>query len=233
MCGRFVQGMTSDEVSEFLSAIWAIEVTAPPSEVQKSFNLAPGQIASVAIRSDQGLTVSGLNWGIAAFTPPNRPAIKPINARIETASTKPTFRSLLLSYRCIVPATGYFEWRASANSANKQPYFIHHQDGSQMLFAGLWSPTKNETPSSFVILTTAAKDQLREIHDRMPVILNYDDALEWVSGEPELDDEVIVKKVSTRGIVTREVSRKINNPKNNSPELLERRDDPPMEQGIF
>ncbi|NNN10943.1 MAG: hypothetical protein HKL83_03675, partial [Acidimicrobiaceae bacterium] len=123
--------------------------------------------------------------------------------------------------------------RTLANSANKQPYFIHHQDGSQMLFAGLWSPTRNETPSSFVILTTAAKDQLREIHDRMPVILNYDDALEWVSGEPELDDEAIVKKVSTRGIVTREVSRKINNPKNNSPELLERRDDPPMEQGIF
>ena len=216
--------MTSDEVSEFLSAVWSIEVVPPLTEVPKSFNLAPGQLASVAIswdEDDDRLFISGLTWGIEAFSPPNRPPIKPINARIETASVKPTFRRLFRSNRCIVPASGYFEWKQSAESSKKQPYFIHHDDGSEMFFAGLWSPTKNESPSCFVILTTESKDHLRDLHDRMPVMLQSDDALKWIKGEPELTSEVVTQKIVTHGIAMTKVSTKVNNPKNNSALLLD------------
>jgi putative SOS response-associated peptidase YedK len=228
--------MTSDEVSEFLSAVWSIEVVPPPTEVPKSFNLAAGQLASVAISRDEDddkLFLSGLTWGIDAFSPPNRPPKKPINARIETASVKPTLRRLFRSNRCIVPASGYFEWKQSAASSKKQPYFIHQKDGSEMFFAGLWSPTRNESPSSFVILTTEAKDHLREVHNRMPVILQSDDALQWVMGELELTGEVVTEKIVTHGIAMTQVSTKVNNPKNNSADLLEPQSEIPGEQGIF
>ncbi len=228
--------MTSDEVSEFLSAVWSIEVVPPPAEVPRSFNLTSSQLASVVTsrpEDDDRLFLSGLTWGIDAFSPPNRPPIKPINARIETASVKPTFRQLFRSNHCIVPASGYFEWKQSAPSSKKQPYFIHHQDGSEMFLAGLWSPTRNESPSSFVILTTESKDHLCEVHDRMPVILQSDDALKWVQGELELTSEVVTKKIVTFGIVMTKVSTKVNNPKNNSADLLEPVSEYLGEQGIF
>jgi len=107
------------------------------------------------------------------------------NARAETVAQKPMFRSAFKRTRCIVPASGYYEWHAV--EGGKQPYFISAVDGSVLSIAGLWDqwkePETGETISSATLIVTAANDFTRCIHDRMPVLLAQRDIDSWLSGK--------------------------------------------------
>ena len=107
------------------------------------------------------------------------------NARAETVAEKPMFRSAFKRARCIVPASGYYEWRPA--EGGKQPYFISAADGAVLSIAGLWDqwkePETRETISSATLIVTAANDFTRRIHDRMPVLLDRHDLDAWLTGK--------------------------------------------------
>jgi putative SOS response-associated peptidase YedK len=105
-------------------------------------------------------------------------------ARAETVTEKPMFRSAFKRTRCIVPASGYYEWRPA--EGGKHPYFISAADGSVLSIAGLWDQWKNpetgEAISSATLIVTSANDFTRLIHDRMPVLLEHRDLDAWPTG---------------------------------------------------
>jgi putative SOS response-associated peptidase YedK len=105
-----------------------------------------------------------------------------INARAESAATKPSFRSAFKARRCLVVADGYYEWQ-KLNAKLKQPYFIHMKGGKLFAFAGLWdrwSPPDGEAVESCTILTTDANELNQPIHNRMPVIVDPADYKQWL-----------------------------------------------------
>jgi putative SOS response-associated peptidase YedK len=149
--------------------------------------------------------------------------VAPINARAETLLEKPMFRGLTKSKRCIVPASGFYEWRKV--DGRKQPYYLTSEDGDPWGFAGLYDLTHdedNDAAGSFTIITTSANSAVAPVHERMPVILRREDEEEWVSRE--VTDPVEVEQLLRpypEDMLIYPVSTAVNNTRNNSPELIE------------
>lgn len=146
-----------------------------------------------------------------------------INARLETAAEKRSFAPGFKSRRCIVPATGYFEWKKT--SSGKEPYFIHRADGEILAFAGIygwWKSPDDEWVLSATILTTAAEGELAEIHDRVPVILEPEQFDGWLDPELKDPDEVQdISSVETPDLIYYRVRSDVGSIKNNAPENIE------------
>jgi putative SOS response-associated peptidase YedK len=182
----------------------------------------------VVVEDHDEWVVRGMHWGlIPKWTKPGqRPKVMPINARAETAAEKPMFKSLVKYRRCIVPANGFYEWKAEG-SGGKQPYFIHPKGHDLFLFAGLWDEAPagpdGETIQSFTILTTSANDAMTSLHDRMPVMFEDEVVPVWLDRE-ETEAEPMAQLLMPpveEPLNMFAVSRAVNTPKNNSPELLE------------
>ena len=169
MCGRFTLHTPAHRLAE------AFGVGELPN-LPPRYNIAPSQDV-VAIRRAAGggpRELVPLRWGLIPFWAKD-PAIgnRMINARAETAAEKPAFRAAFRARRCLVVADGFYEWQKTTGGA-KQPYYIRLKDDAPFAIAGLWerwSPPEGEAVESCALLTTAANDLLRPIHDRMPVIL--------------------------------------------------------------
>jgi putative SOS response-associated peptidase YedK len=168
MCGRY----TLSTNAQVLADLFRLE-EAPA--LPPRYNIAPTQeVAIVRSEGEPGLRRMALaRWGlIPSWAKDREIGARMINARADTAAEKPAFRSAFKSRRCLIPADGFFEWQA--REGRKQPHLIRRRDGGVLAFAGLWerwAPAGEEAIESCVILTTAANEVLRPIHDRMPVIL--------------------------------------------------------------
>ncbi len=228
MCGRFVQGLTSDEVSEFLSSVWSIPVLNYGTVETPNFNVSPSQTCSAAVASSDNseVEVRPLVWGVPSFTPPNRQPVRPINARLETVSEKPTFRRLFDKHRCVLVADGYYEWGTS-DQGPKIPYYFSRVDGLPLLLAGVWSPSKTEVDMpSFALLTTASSGVPARIHDRMPVMLLEDSAFEWIKHPINLAASPASFSYNSDNLGMFRVSKKVNSPRYNGPDLIEPEGEP-------
>ena len=183
MCGRFALFAGREELAKHFG------VTLEDMEITPRYNVAPSQ-AVLAIRAGEqgGREAVRLHWG---FVPSwaKDPSIgnRMINARADTAPEKPAFRAAFKSRRCLIPASGFYEWQATGGKG-KQPYFIRAKDGTPLAFAGLWEhwrPGKDEPRvESCTILTTTANATMAPIHDRMPVILDPADYAAWLGEAP-------------------------------------------------
>jgi len=151
---------------------------------------------------------------------------KLINARSETAREKPSFRAAFKRTRCVVPMTGFYEWRAM--EGGKQPYFISRADDDAMLAAGLWEhwdgDERTRPLETFTILTTRANEALSALHERMPCLLEREDVGAWLgAGEDELERAEAVLRPAPDGVLRMHpVSTRVNSPKHDGPDLLER-----------
>lgn len=169
MCGRYALYGPSSRLRESFDA----EVDG--FELTPRFNAAPMQwLPVVRKRSGGERVIHALRWGlIPAWAKDGAIATRLINARGETVARKPAFRSALRRRRCIVPASGFFEWQARAGG--KQPFYFHPASDDLLGLAGVWErwthPTDGESIDTFTIITTEANDAMRPFHDRMPVIL--------------------------------------------------------------
>ena len=148
-----------------------------------------------------------------------------INARSETAAEKPSFRSAVRSRRCLVPASGFFEW--VKGPGGKQPHFIHFSDARVFAFAGLWERwTKGEHGplETFTILTTAPNEMMADLHDRMPVILSRNDFAEWLEPAPLAPERLqrLTAPHPAAGMEAYPVSNHVNRPANDDPECIAR-----------
>lgn len=227
MCGRYViEGTT--ELSERFQLR---QIPADLFPEWTTYNAAPTQLLPVILDDAAGERIAApMQWGlIPRWTRPDgKPGVAPINARAETLFEKPMFRGLTKAKRCIVPASGFYEWRKSGGG--KQPYYITAGDGETWGLAGLYDQTHdedNDAAGSFTIITTTANPLLSSLHERMPVILHRDEEEEWLSHD--LDDphlvEQFLRPYPEEQMRLYPVSRAVNSPRNNGPELIEPVDD--------
>jgi putative SOS response-associated peptidase YedK len=223
MCGRFASYLPPDAIRALFRTKNAVP-NLPPS-----WNVAPTQAAMV-VRLNQETNdrhLDLLKWGlIPHFTKDLKAARKPINARSETAASSGMFRGSLERRRCLVHADAFYEWRAMPDG--KQPYAIGRKDGAPLAFAGIWEGWRGpdgETLRSFAILTTSANATMRKLHDRMPVILEEEHWPVWL-GERAGEPTGLMRPADDGLLHLWAVSRAVNSVRNNSPDLLDRIDDP-------
>jgi putative SOS response-associated peptidase YedK len=165
-----------------------------------------------------------LRWGLVPFWAEDpKIGYRLINARAETAATKPSFRSAFKSRRCLVVADGYYEWQ-KLDAKMKQPFYIHMKAGKLFAFAGLWdrwTPPAGEAVESCTILTTDANELNRPIHDRMPVIVDPADFGTWLTPTegPDVLQELI-RPYPSESMEAHPISTYVNNPRNQGPECI-------------
>jgi putative SOS response-associated peptidase YedK len=173
VCGRFTLTASGEELAE------AFGLDDAP-ELAPRYNIAPTQSVAVvrAGAPGSGRTLSLLRWGLLprATAEPKRPLI---NARSETVSSVPSFREAFARRRCLIPASGFFEWAGAGKK--RQPWYFRMASGRAFALAGLWEPPFDpvEAPTA-TILTTEPNEITRPVHDRMPVILAPGDYARWL-----------------------------------------------------
>jgi putative SOS response-associated peptidase YedK len=221
MCGRVYQTYTDEELYfQYLNKRPLV-----PLKLTPVYNLCPTQDSPVLRLIDGERQLEQMRWQLV----PNWEAVfntrlSTINAKSETVFESPLFGELVTGQRCIVPLSGFFEWKTE--SQRKRPFKIHLKSGAIMSVAGIWDTWQPGTPverRSFSILTTAANRFMREIHDRMPVILDASLLDEWLSPETHQQQQLkeFMMPCPDDWLSAAEVSPLVNSPKNNSPEVLE------------
>jgi len=224
MCGRFAQCSDSDVLAHH----FGLETTA--IDVQPRYNIAPTQpVLTVCLTEDQQRReLVPLRWGLVPFWskgPDNR--YRMINARAETVASKPAYRAAFRERRCLIPADAFYEWQAGASG--KQPFAIRRTDRTPFAIAGLFEHWQGEDGSvidSCTIIVTEANALLRPIHERMPVILDPVDYDTWLGTErpsPEANKarlQSLLKPADPNGWEAYPISRAVNTPAKDSPELL-------------
>jgi putative SOS response-associated peptidase YedK len=160
-----------------------------------------------------------------------------INARAETVSEKPAFRAAFAKRRCLLPADGYYEWQPPppGTKGSKQPYFICRPDHGVLAFAGLYELWRDrslprEDPAAWLwtatVITTSAPDELGEIHDRMPMVIDRASWADWLDpGNTEVADvQSMLAPAASTGLISYPVAQLVNSVRNNGPELIEQAD---------
>jgi len=223
MCGRYI---TKDQR--------ALERELPFLDIKDwpqfdaSYNIAPTQLAPVAIATPSGHVCRRMRFGLVPFFAKGVPGqYSTINARVETVETAASYRGpWKRGQRCLVLASGFYEWHLLPDGRSKQPYFIRPADQDSFAFAGLWDSSKAEDGAvmeSFTIITLPASPLMAGIHNtrkREPAILTAEGCRVWLSGTADQARALLIAYPDDL-IVAWPVSTRVNSPKNNDDMLLE------------
>jgi len=204
------------------------------SSLPLNWNIAPTNEIYIIRDNESGRVLDSASWGLIApwqknFTEARNSQSHAINARSESIHEKPTFRQAFRTTRCLIPATGYYEWATSLGKyPPKQPFYISAEDESKSLsIAGIWSTWKGESGvqiQSAAIITREAVDELATIHSRMPVFMPEDRWDIWLdSKNREIETLIPLMDIPNpaAGLVTRPVASKVNLVANNGAELIQ------------
>lgn len=219
MCGRYtLYGPVSRLRKQFDAELAGFEF-------EPRYNAAPMQwLPAIRQRPSGERIIHRLRWGLVpSWAKDEAIATKLINARGETVADKPSFRTALRKRRCIVPANGFYEWRALAG--RKQPYFIHAANDELIGLAGLWErwtrPADGEEIDTFTIVTTEANATVAPVHDRMPVILSPADYGAWLDAGTDIEEVGHLLRHSPEGVLEMHpVATKVGNVRNDNPSLI-------------
>ncbi|MCL4131951.1 UNVERIFIED_CONTAM: hypothetical protein GTU68_005174 [Idotea baltica] len=215
MCGRIVVKDVGEDIFEVADLSKVGKLTA-------RYNIAPSQKTPVLRKSEQGVELIELQWGLIPHWVKDLSKTKPqINARSETAAEKPFFRDSFKKSRCLIPVNGFYEWKKEGDK--KQPYYISLESDKVFCFAGLcskWSGGE-ESRETFAILTCEPNDVMKPIHNRMPVILSKDNYKLWLEGNREEVTKLLVP-AENAGMTAFPVSTYVNSPRNQGLKCIER-----------
>jgi putative SOS response-associated peptidase YedK len=220
MCGRYV---IKAPVSQLATMFDLIDVP----KLTPRYNVSPTQsVPAIRLKPEKKeRELAMFKWGLIPSWAKD-PAIgnRLINARADSVAQKPSFRSAFKRRRCLMVADGFYEWQKT--NGKKQPYFIGLKDDAPFAFAGLWEhweEPEGEPVESCAIITTDANDLVKEIHNRMPVILKKKDYELWLDQEMQDPDKLqkLLVPFSAKEMKAYPVSLMVNNPKNENPKCIE------------
>lgn len=228
MCGRYVGKRDVDDLVREFEA----EDTVGES-LRVDYNIAPTDLVPVVLTRHRGgdrggpvvRQLRGARWGLVpSWAPDTRRAGKLINARAETVTELPAFRSAVRRRRCLVPADGWYEWAPREDGAGRQPTYLTPADGSMLAFAGLyeiWGPGRLLTST---IVTTASVGELVRAHHRMPLVLPRAAWADWLDPEREEVTELLSPPAAelVAGLELRPIGPAVGNVANDGPGLIER-----------
>ena len=216
MCGRFALFASPELVAEYFAL-------AEPPALAPHYNLTPGQdIAAVRVDRDGVLRLHALRWGLVPFWAKDATlGRRLINARLDSLAGKPAFREAFTRRRCLIPASGFYEWGVDA-AGKKQPFFIRPRGEPLLAIAGLWERWRapsGEPLETCVIVTTEANALLAPIHDRMPVLLARAAQDVWLDAR---SDVATISELAARGpeLETWPVGTAVNDPRNDDERVI-------------
>jgi putative SOS response-associated peptidase YedK len=218
MCGRFVRKGEPKKVTETLGVQDGEENWTP------SFNVAPSATIPMVTADQTGRHLVTAVWG---FTSPGRSPL--FNARSETVDSLPSFRDSFRHNRCIVPASGFYEWRRS----DRQPFYFERCDGQPLAFAGILKKVGNHLEAS--VITTTPNADMRDIHHRMPVILEQDAWTDWLGHEPlnQEQRQKLLAPAPDNTLSRWSVGRGVGSVRNDYPGLVDRVEPPATTMELF
>lgn len=223
MCGRYVL----KEPLDLLQRMFAYS-SSEIRQLRPRYNIAPTtKIPVVRCAADGGRELVEMRWGLIpawAKAPSSLPSM--INARSESVATKPSFRAAFKARRCLIPASGYYEWQ-KRGTGPKQPFYFHARDDQPLALAGLWEiwrPPEGEPIISAAIVTCAASAEFASIHDRMPVLLADADTRDrWLQTGPldEAPAAELLRAAPTGVLEARPISTRVNSVRTDDPSLVD------------
>ena len=219
MCARYDNLIARDAYRRLFEAIRLPDSNFPPR-----YNIAPtDEIPIVRVDPrDATRELTMARWGLIPFWMKDKPKVPHINARAETVDTQPLFREAFARRRCLIPATGFFEWQQMPDG--KQPWRFVMKDLEPFAFAGLWEYARisGEAVLSAAIIVGEPNPLVGGVHDRMPVILMPSDYDDWLSNEvPPEDLKAMLRPYDAELMRAYQVGRAVNSVKADGPELLE------------
>lgn len=232
MCGRYAQVSVVEALSKQypITTIKALDLWRP------TYNASPQQVLPVLYKSGADeLVLAGMTWGLVPqWSPTAQNRANTINAQQETAATKPTFRHLIQTNRCLVPISAFYEWQVRGNV--RQPYALIPPDQNALL-AGLWDEWTNaagEKSASFTILTTPAEGIMQRVHHRQPVWIRPQHQDQWLDAkEPWPMLASLLAPYRWEGWEARTVSARVNQVRNNDASLLDAVAPLPVQGSLF
>jgi putative SOS response-associated peptidase YedK len=219
MCGRYSLRSPRKRLAEHFGL-------KEEPEISPRYNIAPTQLVPIIRRAPESndRQLGMVRWGLIPFWAKEaKIGNRLINARAESVAQKPAFRTAWKQRRCLVPADAFYEWKRLEKG--KQPYMVVLRDQGLFAFAGLWERWEapdGEHIESCTIITTDANALVRQIHDRMPVILKPDDYSVWLapSTKPERLQSLLTP-IEDDALLAVPVSSRVNSPKNEDPSVIE------------
>jgi putative SOS response-associated peptidase YedK len=187
VCGRFGLFVTPEVLEEYFS----LTDFAANLEFAARYNLTPGQAVAVVREHEGRRRIDALQWGLVPFWAKDASiGRKLVNARLDSVAVKPAFREAWTRRRCLIPASGFYEW-SEPIGGRKRPHFIRPGDEPLLALAGLWERWRTPTGEKLetcVIVTTDANAQLAKVHDRMPLLIPRDAHALWLDPRSSVDD---------------------------------------------
>ena len=216
MCGRYSLVSTENIAARF-------DVQQQQLTLSPRYNVAPSQSMPVVVRNSPNRLVE-MQWGlIPSWSKEPRAQFSTINARAETITKSPVFRGPFKSRRCLVPASGFYEWQRTERG--KQPFCIRLKDEELFAFAGLydvWHDAAGNELYSYTVITTVPNELVASIHNRMPVILRQEDEDTWLDKEADPTQLLaLLKAYPADKMEAYPVSRAVNSPTNEGAELMQ------------
>jgi putative SOS response-associated peptidase YedK len=221
MCGRYTYRLSWAEIVKLYRLTLPDE---PPERLRPNYNVAPTQVMPVIRPAGNSRELVMAGWGLIPFwLKPDKLGQQPyatINARSDRIQTAPTYREPFKKRRCLVPATGWYEWQ-KVSAKTKKPFHFRPK-ASPFAFGGVydvWNADGKSNITSFSIVTTNAAPATAKFHDRMPLVLDEGQFDDWMRGPPELAAGMMTPYAGP--IEMWEVAAEVGNVKNNRPELME------------
>jgi putative SOS response-associated peptidase YedK len=219
MCGRYTHLLTWRQIVR----LYGLTESPPPNDFGPRYNIAPTERAPVVRERDGNREATMLRWGLIPLWAKDKSiGYKTINARAETVATAPAFREAFTARRCLVPASGFYEWLKVSDG--KQPYLIGFKDRRPFSFAGLWESWRDHTSGerfeTYTIIATAPNEVAGKIHNRMPLIIDPTDFDRWLTAATPPAD--LVRPYPADEMDAYPVSKAVNSPVKDEAGMIER-----------
>ena len=218
MCGRLAVTLPNDAMAQLFAAQPANDLPVVPNH-----NVCPTTQAHVIWSEGAARRLGAMRWGFIPhwYKKPNGGPLL-INARAETIADKPAFKAACRERRCLIPASGFYEWTKD-DAGGRDPWYIQARDNSTLAFAGIWQDWEaaGEITRTCAIVTTGANETISQIHHRMPVILRPEDWGLWL-GEQGKGAATLMRAAPEDFLDFYRVDRAVNSNRASGPELTQR-----------